>query len=98
MKKLLVILFLLSRLLYANLVNDGIQAYNNGNYKKAFKLLKKSAEQGNATAQLNLGIMYAKGQGVRQNMTLVKELFGKACDNGLESGCDGYRTLNEAGY
>lgn len=58
----------------------------------------KLAEQGNAEAQFNLGVMYANGEGVRQNKTTAKEWFGKACDNGTQQGCDEYRKLNETGY
>jgi len=38
--------------------------------------------------------MYYKGKGVRKNMDIAKELFGKACDNGDQDGCDNYRILN----
>ena len=41
--------------------------------------------------------MYTKGQGVRQNLRKAKEWFGKACDGGLQLGCDAYRELNEQG-
>ena len=34
------------------------------NYNQAVHWYKKAAEQGDASAQNNLGIMYAKGQGV----------------------------------
>jgi TPR repeat protein len=37
------------------------------------------------------------GQGVRQDKSKAKMLFGQACDNGLQKGCDYYRILNEAG-
>lgn len=41
--------------------------------------------------------MYAKGEGVRQNLSKAKEYFGQACDNGAQQGCDVYRRLNEKG-
>jgi TPR repeat protein len=53
--------------------------------------------QGDADAQFNLGVIYAQGKGVRQNEKLEKQWFGKACDNGLQDGCDNYRILNDAG-
>ena len=59
---------------------------------------RKAAEQGDAKAQFNLGVMYEEGKGVRQNLVIAKEWFGKACDNGLQQGCDAYRELNQAGY
>ncbi|MGK2959439.1 MAG: tetratricopeptide repeat protein [Acidimicrobiales bacterium] len=36
-------------------------------YAEAVGLYRKAAEQGHARAQYNLGIMYAKGQGVAQD-------------------------------
>ena len=67
-------------------------------YAEAVKWYRKAAEQGFAEAQYNLGVMYAKGEGVRQNYKIAKKWFGKACDNKLQQGCDAYRKLNQAGY
>lgn len=58
----------------------------------------KAAEQGDAKAQYNLGVQYARGEGVRQDMRMAKEWLGKACDSGLQLGCESYRKLNEKGY
>ncbi|WP_425413702.1 tetratricopeptide repeat protein [Neisseria perflava] len=58
----------------------------------------RAAEQGHAKAQYNFGVMYANGEGVRQNYKIAKEWFGKACDNGIQLGCDAYRELNQKGY
>ena len=35
--------------------------------------------------------MYGAGQGGRQDAVIAKEWFGKACDNGLQLGCEAYR-------
>ena len=67
------------------------------NYAEAFKWFKLSANQGNNSAQYNLGIMYANGKGVRQDHAEAKEWFGKSCDNGLQTGCDQYKKMNELG-
>ena len=64
-------------------------------YSKTVEWYTKAAKQGHAKAQFNLGLMYAKGEVVRQNYIVAKEYFGKACDGGLQKGCDGYRLLNE---
>ncbi len=66
-------------------------------YATARKWYEKAAAQGHAKAQNNLGAMYANGEGVRQDRRTAKEWFGKACDNGVQDGCDNYRILNEAG-
>jgi len=46
---------------------------------------------------LNLGVLYYNGQGIRQNKSKAKELFGKACDGGHQNGCKNYKILNEQG-
>ena len=53
-----------------------------------------AAAQGDANAQYNLGKMHESGQGVRQNHFTAKEWYGRACDNGLQQGCDAYKRLN----
>ena len=44
--------------------------------------LRPLAEQGNATAQNNLGVMYAKGQGLPQNFAQAVVWYRKAADQG----------------
>ena len=50
---------------YSEEITSGEKAYESGNYKKAVELYTKSANQGDAKAQYNLGVMYAKGQGTK---------------------------------
>ena len=45
----------------------------------------------------NLGVLYGRGEGVRQDKSIAKEYYGKACDLRSQEGCDNYRTLNERG-
>ena len=47
--------------------SDGIAAYDRGDYAGALKEWRPLAEQGNAGAQYNLGVMYDNGQGVPQD-------------------------------
>jgi len=42
-------------------------SYENGDYATALREWEPLAEQGNAYAQSNLSLMYAKGQGVPQD-------------------------------
>jgi len=51
------------------------------NAEKAFKWYKMAAEQGHASAQLNLGVMYNQGVGVKQNYTEAAKWYQKAADN-----------------
>ncbi|WP_244060843.1 tetratricopeptide repeat protein, partial [Aeromonas caviae] len=43
---------------------------------------RKAAEQGNAEAQFNLGVMYATGQGVPQDIQQVVTWLRKAAEQG----------------
>ena len=72
--------------------------YENGtgvsqDYVKAVEWYQKAANQGNAIAQYNLGLMYDNSKGVRQNTAAAKKWFGKACDNGDQEGCDNYPSI-----
>jgi len=49
-------------------------------YKKAVKWYTKAAEQGNAYAQSNLGVMYEQGQGVSQNYKEAIKWYTKAVE------------------
>jgi uncharacterized protein len=64
-------------------VDKGIAAYEKQDYATALKEFKESAEQGDASAQFGLGLMYANGQGVVQNERAAIEWFQKAAEQGL---------------
>ncbi|TAK05824.1 sel1 repeat family protein, partial [bacterium] len=61
---------------------DGLAAYKRGDYKIAFALWAKSADQGNAEAQFGLGAMYDNGQGVPQDYNQALMWYRKAADQG----------------
>ena len=46
---------------------DGMTAYNRGDYVPAMQLFRPLAKQGNARAQAIIGAMYRKGQGVAKS-------------------------------
>ena len=50
---------------------DALAAYDRGDYATALRLMRPLAEQGNARAQFNLGVMYTKGQGVPQGIVTL---------------------------
>ena len=54
-------------------------------YSKAVEWYTKAAEQGNATAQCNLGYMYQYGYGVSQDYSKAVEWYTKAAEQGNES-------------
>ena len=49
---------------------DGMAAYNRGDYVPAIRLFRPLAEKGNPKAQSVLGVMYRRGQGVARNSAL----------------------------
>src|SRR5882672_3229555 len=46
---------------------DGMAAYNRGDYVPAIRLFRPLAEQGNPKAQSVIGVMYRKGEGVAKS-------------------------------
>jgi TPR repeat protein len=46
---------------------DGMAAYNRGDYVPAMRVFRTLAEQGNAKAQNVLGVMFRRGEGVPKN-------------------------------
>lgn len=67
-------------------------------YYAAIEWLTKAAKQEYAMAYYILGLMHEAGLGTRQNYKQAKELYGQACDRGVQDGCDSYRQLNEQGF
>lgn len=63
-------------------LEDAEFAYERGDYTQAARLFRPFAEQGVASAQFNLGAMYAKGQGVPQDYQAALKWFHKAAEQG----------------
>jgi len=61
---------------------DGSAAYQRGDYAEALKWYRLSAEQGNAGAQTNLGVMYDNGQGVGQDKAEAVKWYRLAAARG----------------
>ena len=85
MKKLACTLLLLSSALVQAGFDERVAATNKGDYQTTFKEMKPLAEQGDAVAQYNLGIMYDKGKGVAQNYTQAVAWYKKAAAQGFAS-------------
>ena len=62
--------------------NKGLKAYRNSDYITAFQEWQPLAEQGNATAQYNLGFMYDNGEGVTQDKAKAVEWYTEAAQQG----------------
>lgn len=57
-------------------------AYERGDYTQAGRLFSPLAEQGVASAQFYLGLMYERGRGVRQDYSTALTWFRKAAAQG----------------
>jgi TPR repeat protein len=62
---------------------DGISAYKRGDYAAALEIFRPLAEEGNAKAQANLGLMYYKGEGVPQDYAEAAKWYRRAAEQGI---------------
>jgi TPR repeat protein len=60
----------------------GMDAYNRGDYATVLNELHPLAEQGDANAQNNLGVLYYNGEGVPQDYVQARQWFEKAAVQG----------------
>jgi TPR repeat protein len=61
---------------------DGMVAYNRGDYVPAVKLFRPLAQAGNARAQNLMGVMYRKGEGVARSSAKAFVWFSRAARRG----------------
>ena len=66
----------------ADQLEEALAANARFEYPKALRMLRSLADQGNAKAQYNLGLMYRDGQGIAQNYAEAAELFRLAAEQG----------------
>lgn len=64
------------------LYQEGVAAYQAGKFDVAAAKFKELAEQGDASAQFNLGSLYREGQGVSQDDKQAALWWAKAADQG----------------
>ena len=62
--------------------DEGVAAYERGDYETAFQEMLPLADQGNAKAQYNLGVMYDNGEGVPQDDAEAVKWYRKATEQG----------------
>ena len=58
-------------------------AFNRGDYKTSYNLIRPLAKKGFAQAQYSLGIMYEKGKGVDLNLKKAKKWFQLSAQQGI---------------
>ena len=88
MKKNLFIVLILTFFSYPSFVwgadiQKGHAAVQKGDFAAALREWKPLAEQGNATAQYNLGLMYRKGDGVTQDYKTAVKWYRLSAEQGL---------------
>ena len=64
---------------------DGVAAYARQDYVTAAKLMRVAADQGNAVAQYNLGVMYYEGECVTQDYKEAVKWYRLSADQGNAS-------------
>jgi len=64
---------------------DAVDANNRGDYVKALRLIRPLANDGDAAAQFNLGLLHMTGHGVQQDDSAAALWFRKAAEQGYAS-------------
>jgi TPR repeat protein len=75
---------------------DGMAAYNRGDYLPAIRLFRPLAEQRHPKAQSVLGVMYRRGQGVARNSAHAFMWFSLAAKRGDGKAKADLRDLSQA--
>src|SRR5579864_882074 len=68
-------------------VREALDAYQRGDYPGALAGCKSAAEQGDASCQNVLGILYSEGRGVPKNDAEAARWFRKAAEQGHAHAC-----------
>ena len=102
MNRLLLLPVLLLTLLVGNPAvsadfQKGVDAYDRRDYATALREWKPLAEQGNADAQFNLGLMYRKGEGVLQDYKTAVKWYKLAAEQGHASAQTNLGTMYDDG-
>ena len=79
-------------------LDDGLAAYEKGDYRTALDKLMPLAEKGVAMAQNTLGKMYMQGQGVPQDYDKAMRLFRKAAKKKLPNAQNNLGVMYAGGY
>jgi len=92
---ILIISLLITGRAIAGSFEDATKAYDRGDYKTAYQLIKPLAEQGNPDAQLMLGFMYDQGHGVPQDYAEMEKWYRRAAKQGNLSAQSTLRLMEE---
>ena len=81
----------------ADSIEEAEFAYDRGDYTQAARLFRPLAEQGIASAQFNLGVMYANGQGLPQDYQAALKWYRRAAEQGDASAQNNLGLMYEKG-
>ena len=81
----------------AGSIEEAEFVYDRGDYTQAARLFRPLAEQGIASAQFNLGVMYARGQGVPQDYQTALKWYRMAAEQGDASAQNNLGLMYEMG-
>jgi len=77
----LVLILLCSVPLWAD-TQTGVEAFKNKDYERAFREWRASADAGLADAQFDLGVLYAHGLGVQQDLGEAERWYRRSAEQG----------------
>jgi TPR repeat protein len=93
----IVLLLSLAAPVAAGPLEDAYAAHSRGDFATALRLYRPLADQGVASAQLKLGLIYDLGQGVPQNHAEAMKWYRLAADQGYASAQHGLGTMYHFG-
>jgi TPR repeat protein len=79
-------------------LQKGNEAFRRKDYAEAMRWYREAADQGNAQAQSNIGVLYENGLGVAQDDVEAGRWYGKAADQGNASSQNNVGRLFEKGH
>jgi len=96
-RRLVLCLALVAAQAAASPYEDGVAAYDRGEYGAAVTLWRRLAEQGHRAAQFNLAVLYEKGLGVGQDFAEAARWYLKAAEQGDQEAQYNVAALYESG-
>jgi TPR repeat protein len=82
----------------AQTLQDGVTAYERGDYENALAIFTSLSEEGDATAQTKLGWMYAYGRVIPLDLAEALRWFRLAADQGDASAYSSLGRMHQGGW
>ena len=94
---MLITLSVMTTSIYADYFDDALNAYDSGNYIKAFELTEQGCNNNDGRGCGFLSELYMNGQGVKQDVLKATALIQKSCNLGNAFGCTRLGNMYENG-